>query len=146
MVYQLFKQKFIKFLLLIIIAGLFLPGMAQATPPLDVQLNYSLKDESLDVKIRHPSQNLGHHFIRKVVLYKNEAEIETKYFKRQPDPYEFTVNFSLTAMAGDTVRVVVYCEKGGSKEGTLLIAQEPAKIQEGERQDVSPPGNVEEKK
>ena len=111
----------------IILAALFFLSIArpvQATPPLDVALNYSWKDELLEVKIKHPSHNLDHHFIRKIILYKNDAEAEIKHFRRQSDPYAFTVEFTISAKPGDTLKAIAFCEKGGSKEGTLLIEEE----------------------
>ena len=118
--------------------------VTQATPPLDVQLSYSLEDKSLAVKIKHTSHDLNEHFIRKIAVYINGEEADVKHFRRQSDPYEFTVHFSLSAKPGDTFKAIAYCEKGGSKEGILAIEEE-SKTDEQPSTDSSPSEGLEQK-
>jgi hypothetical protein len=98
-----------------------LPGIAQATPPKDVQLTYNLTDQTLAVAITHYSLMPGFHYIKNVDIKKNGQIISKNTYKNQPEKEHFTYTYKIPAAAGDDFEVTATCSFYGSKTVNIKV-------------------------
>ncbi len=98
--------------------------MSEATPPSEIQLQYDRDRKVLAIQVAHVTRDLTEHFIRKILVYKNEEAPLSYFFTRQPSADELKTEVHLELKAGDTARVKAVCSKAGFKEETLLIIKE----------------------
>ena len=107
---------------------------AGATPP-DVALNYDPGTQILKIEVSHVTNNVREHYIRRLVVYKYNQEVDSMIFPRQETPTGFTRDVPLAAQPGDLIYVEAFCKEGGTKKAEIFIA-EPQDAQE--KQDASP--------
>jgi len=125
------KMKKVFFGILIVFIWL---SKAGATPP-DVTLNYDPGTQILKIDVVHVSNNVREHYIRRLVVYKNNEETESMTFPRQETPTGFTKSISMAVQPGDSIRVEAFCKEGGTKAAEVVVPQ-PEENQE--KQNVSP--------
>ncbi len=92
---------------------------AHATPPSEMHLAY--QNGTLNIEARHMSENLGKHYLRRLVVYKNDAQEKELTYIRQASPPKFIESIPLDAVPGDVLAVEVFCVKGGSKRAELIV-------------------------
>lgn len=110
-------------MMLLVSAFILVAGQSYATPPQAMVVNYDPKKENLTVTITHTSYNLKKHYIRKLVVYKNNETPEEYFYKRQPSPDHFSYDISLKAKPKDVIKVKAFCVEGGSKEVMLTVPE-----------------------
>ena len=93
---------------------------AYAHPPSEIALTYDPDTKMLHIDIKHVSDSLRKHHIRKLIIYKNDAEFKSfSYVTQKPPGLE--EDALLDAEPGDTIRVKAVCSEAGSQEATLVI-------------------------
>ena len=109
---------------LILLLILFLLGLPQvwATPP-QLTVNYDLASQVLKIEISHVSNNVREHYVRRLVIYKNDREVKSTTFPRQPMPTGLTEEISLPAQEGDQIKVEAFCKEGGTGQASIVVAQ-----------------------
>jgi len=94
--------------------------MATAHPPKEVTLSYDTKAKILKVKILHSSPAPSWHYIKTVAVEKNKQPVATYPYQSQPGK-EFTYEYEVAALPGDTFVVTVTCNMYGSRTESLTI-------------------------
>jgi hypothetical protein len=94
-----------------------------ATPPTSITLTYDLAKGSLHVEAVHPSFNLDKSYVRLMNVYVNGQEVSTLNYYRQNDYNKFSDDVSLTAQAGDVIKVELFCPLGGDMSQELTVAK-----------------------
>jgi hypothetical protein len=104
----------------VILLGI-LPGIAQATPPKDVQLTYNHTDQTLTVAITHYSLMPGFHYIKNVDIKKNGQIISKDTYKSQPGKEYFSYIYKIPAVPDDDFEVTATCSFYGSKTVNIKV-------------------------
>ena len=115
------------FLMAILSLGVVLnsPYLIWAHPPESVELQYDKDQGILHVKIQHVVRsNSNRHYIKKLEIYKNQEPPTEQFNHSQKSPSEDQIDVPIKLQGGDTVRVIAFCVKGGTKEATLAIPAE----------------------
>jgi desulfoferrodoxin (superoxide reductase-like protein) len=103
--------------LAIVVSALFvlsLPHMAFAHSPEKVDVFYDFKAQVLVVKITHPSNNPGRHFVKEVTVKKNGTVVQqTAYTKQDGDV--FTYSYKMQVKGEDVIEVTATCSIQGAK-------------------------------
>ena len=120
--------------LLVAILTVLIPAAAFATPPGDLNLSFDVDKGQITVQGPHPTQEMTEHFIRRVVVVKNDEPARTFYYPRQTSASEFKYTIELSIVPGDNIHVEVHCNQGGSKAGDLVIPE--ASTQDAEPMDL----------
>ncbi len=90
--------------------------------PSGMDLGYDSNKEALDINIFHNTPNGQLHYIKKVVVYKNNDELKWLSFVEQPDAPGLEAKVSIKAVSGDTFRVKAYCKNGGIIENVFVVS------------------------
>jgi len=104
-----------------------LATIVSATPPQDVLLSYNKETQELTVYVRHVSDDLSKHYIRRVSISKNGGKPTEVHWAKQPSPVEFEEKIPYEANGGDIIHVKLWCSDGGSKEAAIEVAKDAAK-------------------
>ena len=107
-------------LALAFLLGMILPAVATAHPPKEVTLSYDTKAKVLKVQILHTSPAPSWHYIKTVAVEKNKQPVATYPYQSQPAK-EFTYEYEVAALPGDTLVVTVTCNMYGSRTESLTI-------------------------
>lgn len=107
--------------IVLMVLAIFCPRPVAAHPPSDVKLSYDAPTATLHIEVAHVAKNLREDGIRQLVIYKNDQELSRITIVRQTTPDGLTKDFSLDAVAGDTVRVRAISKRGGYLEQTIVI-------------------------
>jgi len=107
-------------------AGIFfsLVFVAQARQPSAIELSYDKDKSLLHIVIKHTSNNLREHHIRKVTVTKNKETAVPYYFPTQTSATELILDVPLIAIPNDTIRVEAVCSEAGRGEQELVIPGE----------------------
>jgi hypothetical protein len=97
--------------------------LAQARPPSSIDLTYDAAKESLHIDIKHVSENMRKHYIRKITVTKNKEVPSTYFYSSQTSASEMIVDVPMKAMPKDTITVEVVCSEAGRGEQTLVIPE-----------------------
>lgn len=97
---------------------------AEAHPPSAIDLKYDAAQKVLSVEIAHVSKNPRKHRIRRVVIMKNNEEIQDLILVTQTTSQGLTLEKPVDAKAGDTISVMSYCSEAGQKTESLVIPEE----------------------
>ena len=92
-----------------------------AHPPSDITLEYDKERKILKILLKHVTEDIQEHRIRKIIVTKNNEEPLKFYYSSQTSPKEFIQEISLEAQSGDTIVVKAICSQAGNKEETLLV-------------------------
>jgi len=102
--------------------SLFIPvQFVSANPPKEIKLNYDKDKNVLIVEVVHITRDRTEHYIRKILVSKNQEEPISSSFVDQPTSTGFTIEIPIDLAVGDTVRVKAVCNKAGFKEETTVI-------------------------
>ncbi|MBL8013777.1 MAG: hypothetical protein JNN05_08020 [Candidatus Omnitrophica bacterium] len=123
----------VKIILMTVVTA-WMPGAVWATPPESLDVSYDQEKKVILVSGRHPTQDRLEHYIRRFRVTFGEKEPQTTYLTRQNSASEFQAAIPVVAKPGDTIRVEVFCNQGGSKESVLQIANKPT-LKDGEAED-----------
>ena len=117
-------------LLVFLTFGLFLiPLVALATPPESLELSYDQVAGTMSAQGHHPTQDRFEHYIRRVIVVRNQEEPKKFYVTRQDSVSEFKITVPVKIEPGDKFHVEVYCSQGGMKAVDLEIPKIVQKIQ-----------------
>ncbi len=94
---------------------------AMARPPTAINLSYDLEKRNLHIEAEHVTKNPRKHFIRQIIVYKNDVRVEKRFYVQQTSASMLTEDFALEAASTDALRVEVVCNEAGRKEATLVI-------------------------
>ena len=92
-----------------------------AHPPRDMVLSYDQASQTLTVQIEHTTRSKADHYIHRLTIFKNDQELPSVKLPRQSRPTGHEQDIAVEAGAGDTLTVKAFCNKGGTKEVTLVI-------------------------
>jgi len=92
-----------------------------ANPPKEIKLNYDKDKKVLIVEILHITRDRTEHYIRKILVYKNQEEPISSSFVDQSTSTGFTIEIPIDLAAGDTVRIKAVCNEAGFKEEITVI-------------------------
>lgn len=96
-------------------------GRAMARPPTEINLSYDTEKRNLHIEARHVTKNPRKHFIRRVIVYRNDEGVEKRFYVQQTTATMFIEDLALEAFPGDVLRVEAVCNEVGRKETTLVI-------------------------
>lgn len=97
-----------------------LPGFALAHPPKEVTLTYDVAAKILKVKILHNSPMPSWHYIKTVAIDQNKKPLASYTYESQPGK-EFTYEYEVSAVPGDTLVVTAECNMYGTRTVSLSI-------------------------
>jgi len=107
-----------------------------AHAPAGVDLSYDLENQVLKVTVKHVTQAVRKHYIRKIEVIKNDEKPIDLYLYWQKDNAVITEEIKVKAEVGDILNVSASCKQGGSTTASLTVeeiveegkekAQEPA--------------------
>ena len=100
-------------------------SISWATPPSKIILTYDQDKKILNIDVEHVSSHLRKHHIRKLVVYKNDKEVQTFYYSNQTSSTGLVQDVSLEAKPEDIIKVVVTCTESGPTEEVLTIPAPP---------------------
>ncbi len=95
-----------------------------AHPPRGMELRYDAHGKTLHITMEHVSKKLRDHFIREIIVTKNNESPVVYRHTRQNDPSFMETSVPLEAQSGDMIHVKAVCREGGSEEASLKIADE----------------------
>ncbi|MBI4308850.1 MAG: hypothetical protein HY591_00810 [Candidatus Omnitrophica bacterium] len=95
-----------------------------ATPPSDMSLTYDKEKNIVHVSAKHPSGRLERHYVRRLVIYKNDGPVETLNFPRQKLAAGLEEDIELKAGPGDRISIEAFCSQGGSGKAQIEIPQD----------------------
>ena len=105
-----------KLIVLVILLGIFIPPpFVLATPPDSLVIAYNQDSQKLTVSGHHVTQDRLEHFIRRVIVTRNQDEPQKFYLTRQDSMSEFKTTIPIKLEPGDKVKIDVFCSQGGTK-------------------------------
>ncbi len=96
-------------------------NIVTAHPPTDVDLSYDQGTKNLHVEVSHTTRDPQNHYIRKIVIDKNDMQAKAFVYAKQTTATMLTQDFSIEADSGDLIRVTAICRPAGRMEGTLVV-------------------------
>ncbi len=102
---------------------LMMTGSALAHPPTEILLSYSKETKTLHISIKHISDSRREHNIRRVIVYRNDEEVQSLNYNTQKPP-GMEDDIVVEAAAGDTLRIKAICREAGNREQSLSIPEE----------------------
>lgn len=98
-----------------------LPSFSWARLPSKIDMSYDAQEKNLHLEIEHVTKNPRAHFIRNIVIYKNDVEIKKSLHVQQTSHAMLVEDAALEAASGDVIRVKARCNEAGYKEETFVI-------------------------
>lgn len=118
------SRRIIWLVAMIFLFSVLLPGIAAAHPPKEVTLSYDAAAKILKVKILHTSPMPSWHYIKTVNIEQNKKPLASYTYESQPGK-EFTYEYAVTALPGDTLVVTAACNMYGTRTESLTIPAAP---------------------
>jgi len=95
---------------------------AFAHPPTAIEISYDTATQILTAVITHPVQDGSTHYIGKVDIGINGAEVLTQKFSAQENDTAQTLIYKVPGVKpGDVVSVEGYCNINGTKEEKITV-------------------------
>ena len=105
------------------------PVLSNATSPESLELKYDQLVGTLSAQGHHPTQDRFEHYIRRLIVVRNQEEPMKFFVTRQDSVSEFKITVPLKLEPGDKIHVDVYCSQGGMKAADLEIPKIVQKVQ-----------------
>jgi len=96
---------------------------ASAHRPKRVDLQYESATQTLSVTITHSVKNPAKHYIEDISISVNGEKVSEHEYKSQSDKDTFTVEYTVPAKDGDTIKVKAGCNYFGSKSTELTVGK-----------------------
>jgi len=109
------KKIFILFFLLALSVS------ALAIPPSDILIEYDADTKILHMEVKHISTNIRDHYIRRLIVYKNDIEVSKFTYAKQTSATALTQDLAVEAVPGDVIRVKAICNESGPEEKTFIV-------------------------
>jgi hypothetical protein len=115
--------KILKFMMinLFILSIIICLNCVTAHPASNVDLNYDLDNQKLNVTISHNTNDKETHYIEKVEVYKNGVTIIREDYTSQPSSNTFTLSFDISAVDGDVLKVETECSISGITDDSMTV-------------------------
>jgi glucose/arabinose dehydrogenase len=94
---------------------------AAAHPPSQVSLNYDSLNQTLKVTTTHTVSNPSSHYVMKIAVEKNGAEVINKEYTSQPTSSTFSYDYPINASKGDVLKATAYCSIAGSTSAEITV-------------------------
>jgi hypothetical protein len=114
-----------------------LNSVGWATPPVSIDLSYDPNKGILHVEAGHPTQNLEKNFIRLMIVYVNGQQASSFNYFRQAAYDKFTDDVTVTANAGDVVKVDLFSAEGGEMAKEMTVQGAGTEAQPAQNADNS---------
>lgn len=101
-------------LLGIFLLGVTAPVLVSAHAPSTMQLEYDSSSQTLQVTLTHDVSDVTTHYVYRIQITINGADIITKEYEGQPTDSQFTYTFQIPVSPGDVIEVTAECNLGGS--------------------------------
>lgn len=92
-----------------------------AHQPAKMDLKYDEKTNMLKIDLTHVTQHTRTHYIRRVMVFKNEEKVEEFFYSAQKNPQGLSLEVRVEAKSGDQLRVKAICKEAGFKEEKYLL-------------------------
>ncbi len=115
------------FIISFIFFSFFSTSRLWALPPTDIKIEYDSAAKVLHVSMRHVTQDTRYHYIRKIVVQKNDEAPQEFHFSSQASNTMAKQDVSMNAKPGDKIHVKAFCVKAGVGEKTFTIPAESSK-------------------
>ena len=99
----------------------FLPSLSWARPPSKIILEYDQQKKILHMEFKHVSLDPRKHYLRRVLIYKNDEDFIQKNYSSQTNAQGLIQDLTIDLKPGDVIRVLAICSDAGRKEETLII-------------------------
>lgn len=109
------------FFAVLIAACLFFPSFAGADPPQDITLTYDIKAQRLTVTIKHPVTFTSFHYVKQILIKRNNEPVENWDYTSQPGKTSFTYTYKIRASENDLLEVTATCNIQGRKSAILTV-------------------------
>ena len=116
-------------------------AVAFATPPSQIELSYDALKGNLHIEAEHPSDRLDRHYLRRMVIYKNDVQDQELFYPRQTYAAKFVADTALKADPGDRIAVELFCSQGGVGRQEITV---PPAVPGADIKDVPKAGNANE--
>jgi hypothetical protein len=101
---------------------LLVAGIAQATPPDRIRLNYSDSTGTLTIAVHHPTFLPAVHHVAKVAVMLNDSVVLVQQFSRQTNNQELDMECPVPGTKpGDRLTVTAVCSIFGKRTETLVL-------------------------
>ena len=98
-----------------------MPSVCFAHAPSEINLEYDLEEQKLNIEIIHVTKDIKEHFIRKITVRKNNEEPFDHFLHWQKENKKVLEEISVSAEEGDIFTVKATCKKGGSTTASMLV-------------------------
>ncbi len=105
------------------IAFFLLPSSVQAHPPSTMTLSYNTSNQTLSVTITHAVSDPSTHYVKSVIVYKNDVKIIHENYTSQPSTDTFTYHYTLEATDGDVIEVTAICSISGQISRSITVGE-----------------------
>jgi len=95
--------------------------ISQAHPPSQIDLSYNKMTRNLEVVIGHSVNNPEKHFVKKVVVKKNNKDLMEETFQGQDNSRNQTIIIPVSAEKGDIITAQAYCNISGKMSESITI-------------------------
>ncbi|OGX24937.1 MAG: hypothetical protein A2787_03165 [Omnitrophica WOR_2 bacterium RIFCSPHIGHO2_01_FULL_48_9] len=112
-------MKYLKFFILLAILST--AGTSWAIPASKIELSYDPGKKILHTKVSHVTQRNRKHYIRSIIVYKNDQEVKSLHYVVQEKSSGVEEDIPLEANKDEVIRVKAQCTESGPKEETLVI-------------------------
>lgn len=92
-----------------------------ARPPTEIILSYDLEKKNFHVEARRVTKDPRKHFIRQIVVYKNNMEARKCFYVQQTSASMLSRMPLWKRSPGDVPRVEAVCNEVGREEVTFVI-------------------------
>ena len=97
---------------------------AWARPPSEILLSYDYQMKQLHIDIKHVTNDISEHRIRKLTIYKNDTEVDRIHFSAQTSATGLVTDVAIEAAPEDVLRVEAVCSEAGRGEASLTVTCE----------------------
>ena len=105
---------------IILIVCLFFSAQVFAHPARQIDL--SVNDKTLNIKVAHMVNDPQDHYIKQIIVYSNKKSIIQQTFSAQISSTEQVATYTIPSLkVGDTIVVETNCNKGGSRKESIII-------------------------
>ncbi len=104
-------------------ACVFSPFRVCADPPQDLTLSYDRQAQKLTVTVKHPATFTNFHYIKQILIKRNNEPVENWDYTSQPGKTSFTYTYKIGAAENDVLEVTATCNIQGKKSTVLTVGK-----------------------
>ena len=117
------KKNWFVFPIIIVFVGLLFINQTKIVShsPSSLTLEYVTETEQLNILIIHSVGDRETHYVYLIEIWKNDVSISNDSYTSQTTTSVLSFEFTLSANAGDTIKVKASCNQGGSLTETIVV-------------------------